>query len=353
MKPVQTRGPTALGVLAVATLFSACGGGSGDPALPVPDPPPDPPGPCTIAARCGARIALASGAFLPHYATYPLDQGAAGAPTPVVRAVLVVHGNLRNADAYFERVVTAAEQAGRLAETLIVAPRFQTSDDAPRPDEPYWTSPGWKRGHPSAGGAAPPISSYQALDTLVARLANRTLFPDLAKVVVTGHSAGGQVAHRYAAGSPAEDRHDRLAFRHVVANPSTYLYPTPVREWAGEHVVPDALACPEYDEWHYGLQALNPYMTLQTADSALARLLRRDAVVLVGDQDTGSASLDQSCGANYQGPNRYQRGLALVRTLDHVFPGSHRHRAVVVPGVGHSSTGMYQSSQGRDALFGW
>ena len=266
---------------------------------------------------------------------------------------MVVHGNLRNAHAYFERVVTAAEQAGRLAETLIVAPRFQTSDDAPRPDEPYWTSPGWKRGHPSAGGAAPPISSYQALDTLVARLANRTLFPDLAKVVVTGHSAGGQVAHRYAAGSPAEDRHDRLAFRHVVANPSTYLYPTPVREWAGEHVVPDALACPEYDEWHYGLQALNPYMTLQTADSALARLLRRDAVVLVGDQDTGSASLDQSCGANYQGPNRYQRGLALVRTLAHVFPGSHRHRAVVVPGVGHSSTGMYQSSQGRDALFGW
>lgn len=358
MNRVQTRAPTALGVLAATALLSGCGGGSGDsgnPAAPSPpDPPPDPPpGPCTTAARCGARIALASGVFLPHYATYPLDQGTAGNPTPVVRAVVVVHGNTRNADDYFERVVTAAEQAGRLAETLIVAPRFQTSEDAPRPDEPHWTSSGWKRGDPSAGGATPPISSYQALDTLVARIANRALFPDVAKIVITGHSAGGQVAHRYVAGSPAEDRHDRLAFRHVVANPSTYLYPTPLREWASDYVVPDATACPEYDDWHYGLQALNPYMTAQTADSARARLLRRDAIALVGDQDTGSDSLDDSCGANYQGLNRYQRGLALVRTLDHVFPGGHRHRAVVVSGVGHSSTGMYQSPQGREAVFGW
>ena len=350
MNPVQTRAAAALAAL---VLLPACGDDPGNAPAPVVAPPPDPPGPCVIAALCSGRVALASGVFLPYYATYALEGGAAGSPTPVERAVVVVHGNGRNADDYFERVVTAAEQAGRLDATVIVAPRFQTRDDAPLSGEPYWTSAGWKRGHLSTGGATPPISSYQAIDTIVARLANRTLFPDLAKVVVTGHSAGGQVAHRYAAGSPVEDRFDRLAFRYVVANPSTYLYPTPLREWAGEYVVPDAAACPDYDDWHYGLEELNDYMTRETPDSARARFLRRDAIVLVGDQDTGSASLDQSCGANYQGLNRYQRGLALIRTLDHVFPESHRHRQVVVPGVAHSSAQIYQSSQGRQALFGW
>lgn len=355
MRIVQTPAPKALAALVVqAVLLPACGGGSDGPATPIVDPPPEaPPSPCTVAARCGGRAALAPGAFLPYYATWALDEGAAASPVPVERAVVVVHGNNRDADDYFERVVTAAEQAGALAATVVVAPHFQTSDDAPAAGEPYWTSAGWKRGHPSDGGASPPIGSYQALDTIVARLADRTRFPNLANVVITGHSAGGQVAHRYAAGSPAEDRPDRgrLAFRYVVANPSTYLYPTPLREWAGEYIVPNATACPDYDDWHYGLQALNPYMIQETPDSARARLLRRDAIVLVGDQDTGSNLLDQSCGANYQGPNRYQRGLALVRTLDNVFPASHRHRLVVVPGVAHSSTRMYQSSQGREALF--
>lgn len=357
MRIVQTPAPRALIALAVqAILLLACGGGSDSPVAPVVDPPPEEPtGPCAVAARCGGRVALAPGAFLPYYATYALDEGASSSPVPVERAVVVVHGNNRDADDYFERVVSAAEQAGALAATVVVAPHFQTSNDAPAAGEPYWTSAGWKRGNPSDGGANPPISSYQALDTIVARLADRTLFPSLVKVVITGHSAGGQVAHRYAAGSPAEDRTDRgrLAFRYVVANPSTYLYPTPLREWAGEYVVPDVEACPDYDDWHYGLQALNPYMTRESQDSARARLLRRDAIVLVGDQDTGASLLDQSCGANYQGLNRYQRGLALVRTLDHVFLESHRHRLVVVPDVGHSSTRMYQSPQGREVLFGW
>lgn len=326
------------------------GCGDGGAARPV-EPPEPPPGPCLVAAsRCRARLPVGGGALLPHYATHALGEGTHAG---VVLGVVVVHGTSRNADDYFERVVEAARLADRLANVVIVAPRFQTLDDAPAADEPYWTSSGWKRGHPSAGGAAPPVSSYAALDSIVARLADKARFPALSRIVATGHSAGGQVAHRYAAGSALEDALSGYAIRYVVANPSTYLYPTPVREWPpGNYVVPNVPSCPNYDAWHYGLQNLNPYMQQAGAELARRRLLRRDVVVLVGEEDTGTANLDQSCGANLQGPNRLQRGLALGRVLAHVFPG-HAHEVATVPGTGHSSSAMYQSPLGRNALFAW
>ena len=311
-------------------------------------PPAPPAGPCIVAAQCRARLPLRAGVFLPVYATHRLGEGTAA---EVVQAVVVLHGTSRNADAYFERMVEAARLAGRLGAAVVVAPRFQTLDDGPAADEPFWTSSGWKRGHPSEGGAAPPVSSYEALDALVLRLADKSRFPNLSRLVVAGHSAGGQVAHRYAAGSAVEETLSGYEFRYVVANPSTYLYPTEVRERAPGVFATDVPDCPGYDAWHYGLANLNPYMLESGAEAARRRLLRRDVVVLVGEEDTGTANLDQSCGANVQGANRLQRGLALVRTLTHLFPG-HAHRQATVPGVGHSSRAMFQSPEGRDAVFG-
>ena len=330
----------------VLALASACGDGGTAPSV---EPPEPPSGPCTVAAQCRARLPLPAGGFLPHYSTHRLGEGAHAG---VVQGVVVVHGTNRNADDYFERVVEAARLAALLESTVVAAPHFQTRDDGPRFDEPYWTSSGWKRGHPSEG-SAPALSSYAALDAVVLRLADKSRFPNLSRLVVTGHSAGGQVAHRYAAGSALEDGLSGYAVRYVVANPSTYLYPTPVRELSPENfLVPDVSSCPDYDAWHYGLQNLNPYMLRTGAELARRRLLGRRVVVLLGEQDTGTASLDQSCGADVQGANRLQRGLALVRVLSHEFAG-HRHEVATVPGVGHSSRAMYQSPQGRAALFAW
>ena len=56
---------------------------------------------------------------------------------------------------------------------------------------------------------------------------------------MTGHSAGGQVAHRYAAASRAEENFGAVSFRYVVANPSTYLYLRAEREVDSTFVVPD------------------------------------------------------------------------------------------------------------------
>ena len=228
---------------------------------------------------------------------------------------------------------------------------FQTSDDSAKPDEPYWTNSGWKRGHRSRGGGSVRLSSYEVLDSIVARFSNPAVFPNMERIVVSGHSAGGQVVHRYAASSPV-DLHVSDPVRFVVANPSTYLYVTDQREWDGALIEPNRASCSDYNTWHYGMEDLNTYAEAATPDSMTTRIVRRDVVILLGDEDTGSSNLDSSCGANLQGPNRLERGRRLVRTMAELFPDS-RHTQALVPGVGHSSTGMFQSEEGRAVVFRW
>ncbi|MEM7417963.1 MAG: alpha/beta fold hydrolase [Gemmatimonadota bacterium] len=306
-----------------------------------------PEGPCTEGtARCAERVEVWPGRFLPVHTTHGLD----GAHESITTAFVVVHGTNRNGDDYFERAVRAVELEGLEREVVVVAPTFQTSDDDPAADEPFWSSGGWKRGHlSSTDGPDPRISSYAALDVLVDRLTDPSVFPNVDRVVVTGHSAGGQVAHRYAAASGVEGTKPGVTFRYVVANPSTYLYVGPER-WRGSTFdLPDG-SCPDYDEWHYGLEDRNSYASAVPDATLRARLVDRDVRILLGTADTLDSQLDVSCGANLQGRHRLDRGQVLVRFMDDSFPG-HRHIEMLVPGVGHSSSSMYASDVGRDALF--
>ena len=296
---------------------------------------------------------LGGSLHLPVYRSLPLTEG----DTLVTRAVIVVHGADRNPWDYFETMILATQQAGALDRTLVVAPHFQTVADGPEGDEPYWTSGGWKRGDQSNTLPADPhgISSYGAVDRILDLLGSAALYPRLEKVVVTGHSAGGQYTHRFAAGSRMEESLQHLRFRYIVANPSTYLYLGPERadvEEGGGWGVPDKAACASYNDWHYGLENVNPYMGAQDPEEVRSQLIRRDVVYLVGTEDTGSSLLDMSCGAMLQGPNRFIRGLTLFQYLEAFFP-SHEHNIFQVPGVGHSSRGIYTSSPGQQALFGW
>ena len=272
----------------------------------------------------------------------------------MTRGLIVVHGNSRNPDDYFESGMRAAGNGGGgLGNTLVVAPHFQTGDDDPEPDEPFWSSAGWKRGNLSRPeGPTPRVSSYAALDRILELLLDRGRFPALAEVVVAGHSAGGQVVHRFAATSREEAETSADArFRYVVTNPSTYLYLGPERAAPdGAFAVPDA-GCDDYDDWHYGMRDRNSHADAIQADTIRAQLARRDVRILLGDADTLSASLDVSCGANLQGANRFVRGRTLVRFMTALHPG-HAHRETIAPGVGHSSRSMWLSEAGREALFG-
>ncbi len=270
----------------------------------------------------------------------------------MTQAIIVVHGADRNADDYFSSMGDAAALAGRLQNTLIIAPRFQTIDDTPAADEPYWTSNGWRVGDlSSSAGPLPRISAYAAIDTIMARLGNRAKFARLSRIVVTGHSAGGQLLHRYAATSRIEPTLGGIVVRYIVANPSTWLYVGPERSTGSSFAMPvTAASCPDYDDWHYGLQNRNTYANALSAALLTQNLVSRDVVVMVGTADTLTADLDVSCGANMQGARRYQRGLTLTDYMNALKPGN-GHRLVQVPGVGHSNQGMYTSVDGRRVLF--
>jgi hypothetical protein len=339
-----------LGALALALL--ACGEGGG----PTDTVGPPERRPCDIAdQRCREKVPVGGGFYLPVYRSFPLLEG----DTLVERAIVVVHGANRNPDDYFTTMIGATQRygTGTLDRTLVIAPHFQTSADGAGGNEPIWTSGGWKRGDQSNTTPADRdgIGSYEAVDSILRVLGDMARYPRLEKVVVTGHSAGGQFTHRFAAGSRMEEDLPHLRFRYIVANPSTYLYMGPERAGVGEGGswgLPDRSACPTYNYWHYGLEEVNPYIAAQELDDVRAQLTRREVVYLVGDQDVGSNMLDVSCGAMLQGPNRFLRGWTIFQYLELFFP-LHRSRIFVVPGVAHSSSGIYNSEEGQAVLFGW
>ena len=340
-------------VLAPFCVLSACSGGSSgvQPEMPDPPDPPARPVPCIFAnATCAERVGLGDGLFLPAYTTHLLTARHAD----VTSGLIVVHGNTRDADNYFDTGLLAVTgSGGTLGNTLVVAPHFQTSDDDPDSDEPFWSSAGWKRGHLSRPeGPSPRVSSYAALDRILQLLLDSSRFPALRQVVVAGHSAGGQVVHRYAATSGEENEaRAGVQFRYVVTNPSTYLYLGPERaNGDGTFAVPGA-GCDDYDDWHYGLADRPSYPNAVDADTIRARIVRRDVRILLGDADTLSASLDVTCGANLQGANRFVRGRTLVRFMA-ALDSANAHTEMIVPGVGHSSRSMWTSEVGRGALFG-
>ena len=305
--------------------------------------------PCRLGvASCASRIEIMPGRFLKSYQSFSL----AGGDSAVTQAVIVVHGADRNANDYFSSMNDAATLAGRSSSTIVIAPQFQTTDDAPAADEPTWTSSGWRAGDLSSStGPLPRISSYAAIDTILARLSNRAKFSRLARIVVVGHSAGGQLLHRYAATNRTASTLTDIPVRYIAANPSTWLYLGPERAAGSGFAIPaSAASCADYDEWHYGLQSRNTYANALSASLVKQNLVSRDVIVMLGTADTLTADLDVSCGADLQGARRYQRGLTLMNYMNALNPGN-GHRLVTVAGVGHSNRAMFTSVDGRRAIF--
>ncbi|MBK1818859.1 alpha/beta hydrolase [Burkholderia orbicola] len=291
-------------------------------------------------------------AVLPVYADHPLDQAA----PDVVRVFIVIHGTLRNADAYYASGRQVVEKAGAAgAGTMVVAPQFLTRADVRAfslgASTLAWTQEGWKGGEPARQPA--PVSSFAALDALLAHFADRSLYPSLSTIVVIGHSAGAQLLQRYAVAGREGDALARtgIAVRYVVANPSSYLY------FDDERPNADALAggaCPRATEWKYGLKSAPPYVASQDVRDLETRYVARRVVYLLGQADTNPYThfIDRSCAAMAQGPYRLARGLAYFDYLKKRHPDDLAQQVVEVPGVGHDGPGMFTSACGLAVLFG-
>jgi len=291
-------------------------------------------------------ISTAAGSGVQHYfGTASLD----GDPH-ATRALLVLHGVLRNGDDYERSAETAVRAAGLAsAGTIVIAPQFlnQTDVRAHRlPAETIrWEGNRWSGGDDSAGPIA--VSSFAVLDAIVERLADRTHFPAMQEIVVAGHSAGGQLAQRYAvtARSP-EAIAAGVHVRFIVANPSSYLYFDATRPLP-------TTGCSDFNDWRYGFVD-HPRYASDLPSAYESRYVARDVTYLLGgaDVDPKDPDLDTTCAAEVEGPYRLARGLNYWRYLHERHPGGTAQSVAIVPGVGHDHDGMFLSKCGLAVLFG-
>ena len=296
------------------------------------------------------------------HAQFPLYLSADwNVPQPQIeRAVIVIHGKLRNADVYFHTAEQARERSGTDAgSTLLIAPQFLATVDTQVRSLPVdllrWKDNAWMGGEAAEGGV--PVSSYAVLDAIVARLADRHLFPNLKYVVFAGHSGGAQVVQRYAVAA-----HDLQALadegidvRYVVSSPSSYAYFDARRPTAQGTFEPvDTTTCPSFDAWKYGMQERPPYVSDRTPEALEAAYAKRHVDYLVGGQDDDPAhpALDRSCAAEAQGSQRVARATAYFAYMQARHPDGLNQHFHVVHGVGHNGARMLTSPCALAAMFG-
>ena len=195
----------------------------------------------------------------------------------------------------------------------------------------------------------------------ISQLATGGRFPGITEVVVVGHSGGGQFAHRYAAQTMVATRLAAagIRIRFVVANPSSYLYLDGSRFQSSSKTFASLTSaqrstCRRFDTYKYGLTELGGYGSLAGVTRIRTQYLARHVVYLLGTKDTSTDStMDTSCPATWQGPDRYTRGNRYVAYLRARFgsAATKTHTTVAVSGVGHDAKAMYLSASGRRALF--
>ena len=350
----------------------------------------------------------------------------------VTTVLIVIHGSGRNAEDYLYGAAASLptdQQDPNNSTVLVLAPWFLDPDDEESvKDQVYWerrnediptssstvkssvdygipiplppntlrwiengpfVSHTWRYG---ANAINSNISSFAAVDLMVEKLlllAATNRLPSLQRIVVTGHSAGGQFVQRWALlsnsnvwnlssltnnlPSPTGINTNKpgIAIRVVPANPRCFAFLDERRfvvETNGTTSFrrPDDTvisSCPDYNEWIWGLDkggdVTVPYkdQAIEKAGGAQALARRyvteRHLVYLAGGED--KEIFDDDCGSVIQGQTRLERSHAFMMSLSNVFPQEMtrgKHTRLFVPGVPHDHMLMFQSPQGQEALFG-
>lgn len=353
--------PSALAAAVSLVLLSGAGGES-----------PPAPAPCTSpVTSCEQWVAIAGDpARGMVYSTFALDK-----PNPdVTRAFILVHGTLRNADHYFETATGAAFLAGALGNTVVIAPHFIAANDTPAVNEVLWPNRGdsWRSGGVST--SHPTLSSFDFMDAIVRRLADRKAFPNLRKIVIAGHSAGGQFVTRYEMANKVHGTLDGVSLSYVVANPSSYAWPVALRPLPVGDADPatadkealgprgtkvnseftygpfDSTKAPGYNHWPAGLEARSGY-TANMSDAQLRKhLAERPTTYLLGQVDVlPLGGFDSSPSAMAQGPTRRARGEAFVKFIADSLGA--KPNAMIVEECGHNDRCIFTTNAVFPVIF--
>lgn len=329
--------------------------------------------PCTTATdSCTEWVTLGGGpARAMVYSTYSLS-----VRNPAIhRALIMVHGTNRNADHYFSTATGAAFLAGALNDTVVISPGFHSSDrgcmDKLQPNEVSWSCRGdsWRSGGVATSNKD--LTSFDFVDELLRKLADKKIFPNLTAIVVAGHSAGGQFVSRYEMANRVQDNLG-VAVSYVVANPSSYAWPDatrvlPVDDGSVESAVAgwkeetphtkfsygpfDSAKVPDYDRWPYGLENRTGGYTEKMSDEELKKqLVSRNTTYLLSQVDTlPLGGFDGSPSAMAQGATRRARGEAFVKYINEQLGA--KSKAIIIPECGHNDRCVYTTDSALSVIF--
>ena len=340
---------------------------------------------CIIAdPSCKESLAVGDFSFW-YFRSYALQT----ANPSIERAVIVTHGLQRNASDYFVATVNALHNETDPT-LLVIAPHFKgfvrnspTCNDPLEAGELHWSCTGqgsinrWDDGGQARDTGSAVVYSFSMIDHLLELLNNQSLFPNLTKVTITGHSDGGQLTQRYAAGNQM-DGAIAASVKYVIANPGSYLYLDNRRLLKNETCFEDGTCtaeftanwdpdsvCPDtYDNYKYGLEARNfGYMSSDqpgfSDDDLRSRFTSRVVAYLLGENDQrNNSQFDTSCPGNAQGSHLAGDGSDLVggrRERGTIFWNYIRrlgadHALAIVPSCGHDEFCMYAAPEMIQAI---
>ena len=271
-----------------------------------------------------------------YYSSFPLDS-----IWNVIGAIIVIHGFNRNADEYFENMLSVVQSLDLEDRIIVIAPDFSTQDDNPDDQEILWTSNSWKVGSLSVYKTnKQQLSSFSVIDKIITDLNNEQNYPDLNTILVTGHSAGAQYTYLYSATNPVENTLNNKELLYAVANSSSYLYLNELREADSNYYIPSD--CNNYNDWPFGLEDRNNYASNSSASEIIDQVIQRNVNYFNGLLDT--ASLAYGCEYTLQGANRLDTGQRYFDFLNYYFP-NHSHSFNTVSGASHDNREMYLSTE--------
>jgi len=321
----------------------------------------------------------------------------------VTTGLVVLHGAEREGEGYLcamhagvrKRLVT--DEA--VNQVLVVSPNVLLPEDSPAPNELYWDNHYWDRGDDSTANASASVPLFRVLDEMVEAMMDKDSYPNLRRVVLIGHSAGGKTIQRLALTSTLEPR-PGVTISYFVANPGSVVYLAPVRpnlvdrtsacdaatllthKWSFSLPVPidgcevDSL----YDDWPDGLSARKStpaYIAERQPGDMRRAYLERDVTYLSSSKDVCPCieSFDgTNCSAADGDPVHHQCSLqgschmevihafaqhvellhnqmAEAGTCEFCMTQPPVHRLVPLPSIGHDGCAVLQSNEALAAIF--
>ena len=296
-----------------------------------------------------ARHRFADAPVKVYYDAYKAIE--AGDPGEV--AVVLIHGwggHVRKVLPAFVRAL--ADRAGGFDKApFVIAPLFPNVETMPKNGEPddgraTWCRSWCNRRYEKPGDAADDwrgggdangtsFSSFDYIDLILARFADRRHFPNLKRVVLAGFSAGGQFAGRYAAVGKGTIR-DGVRLDYIAMSPST--------EFRFERE----------DEWLYGLKGRPRYSAGLSEEDIMRNLTSRRVWRGCGSADTKGrpqTALDITPCAVRQGENRYARFKSFERYLEKYPDWKRMVSFHTFEGLGHDECRAYPDPALLDFVF--